>query len=72
MQPSEIRQLRERFALLAAAEREELQQTPLEVKFRQLAALMQSALALGWDMGDEREDRIVRERWRRLRAQHRG
>ena len=49
------------------AEQEELRNTPVEVKFRQLASLMASAQALGWTEDLAGEEAEVRERWARLR-----
>jgi hypothetical protein len=64
---SEARGFRARWEMVNRAEREELRTTPMEQKAKQLAALMESAEALGWQeslMSDEAE---VRERWNALR-----
>jgi hypothetical protein len=66
------RALAERWRLVQEAERDELRRTPIEVKAAQLAALMASARALGWDEALSREDEIVWERWQRLRDKYRG
>jgi hypothetical protein len=55
-----------RWEQVAAAEREELRATPMERKFAQLGALMESAKALGWKTTDQREVEAVRVRWNRL------
>ena len=65
-------QFRERWRLVAEADREELRNTPLDRKFRQLAILMQSAQGAGWRVHTEAEVNLVRERWRRLREASRG
>jgi hypothetical protein len=57
-----------RWQLVADAERQELQSTPLQRKLEQLAALMVSARALGWETTDAREVEAVRTRWLRLAA----
>jgi hypothetical protein len=62
----------ERWKLVNETEIRELRETSVETKFRQLAALMESALALGWTTTDEAEVEAVRERWNRLRRLHRG
>lgn len=67
MTTHQARQFRERWRLLAEAQRQELRETLPDRKFRQLAALMQSALGLGWDTHDEAQVDAVRQRWRRLR-----
>ena len=58
---------RARWKLVNHAEREELRATPVEVKFRQLAALMASVEQLGWTQALAEEEAEVRERWNRLR-----
>jgi hypothetical protein len=57
---------------VAEAEREELRATPMERKFAQLAAMMESAQALGWATTDPREVEEVRARWMRLRVHYAG
>lgn len=61
-----------RWEHVAEAEREELRATPIERKFAQLAALMESASALGWETTDRREVEAVRVRWSRLAKLHNG
>jgi len=67
MNRSEALAFRDRWKAVNDAEREELRNTPVEVKFRQLAALMASAQALGWTEDLAGEEAEVRERWARLR-----
>ena len=56
-----------RWRLVNKQEREELRHTSIEVKLRQLAALMASASELGWDEERASEELCARERWQRLR-----
>jgi transcriptional regulator with XRE-family HTH domain len=57
-----------RWQRVNAAEREELSFTPVAHKFRQLAALLASAGALGWTAAPAAaEEGRVRLRWARLR-----
>jgi hypothetical protein len=56
-----------RWAILDAAEREELVSTSMTLKFRQLAVLMASAQKLGWTEELAAEEDEVRKRWARLR-----
>lgn len=72
MTEREGQQFRERWQLVTEAERQELRSTPVQLKFKQLAALMQSAQALGWETYDEADIEAVRQRWRRLREAFRG
>lgn len=62
----EGKEFKKRWKLVRRAERAELRSTPMSVKLEQLAALMASARALGWDTTDPREVRAVRARWARL------
>ena len=68
MTRAEARAFRARWAMVNAAERAELQATPLDRKLRQLAALMASVEPLGWTKALAAEDAQVRARWNRLRA----
>lgn len=56
-----------RWRAVNEAAREELRATPLETKFRRLAALMHTARVLNWKASTEAEDEAVRERWNRLK-----
>ncbi len=63
----EILEFKRRWALVNAAEIQELRSTPLGEKARQTAALMDSARSLGWtDLNDPQEEE-VRDRWNALR-----
>jgi hypothetical protein len=57
----------ERWELVREAEAAELQRTPAEVKFRQLAALLASGGLFGEQPQRAQEIELVRERWSRLR-----
>lgn len=59
---------RTRWELVNAAERAELQATPLDRKLHQLAALMASVEPFGWMEALAAEESQVRARWNRLRA----
>ena len=65
---AEAEAYRARWQLVNQAEIEELRNTPLEVKLRQLAALMASVNQMGWTEAMASEVDEVREKWRRLRA----
>ena len=56
-----------RWQTVNAAERVELQATPIAHKLRQLAALMASVKKLGWTESLAGEEAQVRDRWNRLR-----
>ncbi len=63
----EILEFKRRWALVNAAEIQELRSTPLGQKALQTAALMDSARSLGWmDLNDPQEEE-VRDRWNALR-----
>ena len=68
----EARAFQARWELVNAAERAELQATPLERKLSQLAVLMDSVEPLGWTGALKAEEAEVRERWNRLRAIRNG
>jgi len=61
------RDFQRRWAAVNAAERDELRATPIAQKLRQLAALMASVRALGWDRALAAEEDAVRARWIRLK-----
>jgi hypothetical protein len=63
----EMKAWRDRWALVNAAEIEELRTTPPAVKLRQLAALMASVDQLGWTEAMAAEEEQVRENWIRIR-----
>jgi len=56
-----------RWELLRPREIAELRATPIEVKLRQLAALMASVRDLGWDERLAEGEAAVWRRWKRLR-----
>jgi hypothetical protein len=72
MTRDEARAFAARWEQVAEAEREELRATPIERKFAQLGALMESARALGWKTTDRREVEAVRVRWNRLAELHKS
>jgi hypothetical protein len=67
MTATEAQAYAERWKLVNAAEREEVRTTPVDRKFRQLAALMASVNQLGWSSDLAAGEEEVRERWRQLR-----
>lgn len=56
-----------RWRLVNEAEIAELRSTPMEVKLRQLASLMASVKALGWESSLGKDEEEVRARWIRLK-----
>jgi hypothetical protein len=58
---------RARWKAVRKAELAELRATPLDVKLRQLDALMASAHLFPKTAAEEKEERMVRNRWNRLR-----
>jgi hypothetical protein len=67
MTPKEARAFVARWRLVNEAEREELRATPMELKLRQLAAMMASVDQIGWTEALAAEQAEVRERWKQLR-----
>jgi putative transcriptional regulator len=65
----EAQDCKRRWAAVNAAERKELVSTPVAHKFRQIAALLESAGKLGWTETRAAEEDQVRERWARLRKE---
>jgi hypothetical protein len=63
----EARAFKTRWKIVNKAEREELRDTPVIEKFKQLVALMSSAKELGWTKALVAEDKEVRGRWNKLR-----
>lgn len=63
----EAQEFRKRWQRVNEAEIEELRRMSPAEKLRQVAALMESASAFGWDKAQAAEDQQVRERWLRLR-----
>ena len=67
MTKSEGRAFKARWAAVNLAEQRELQTTSIDQKARQLAALMESAEAVGWKEALASGETEVRERWNELR-----
>jgi hypothetical protein len=65
--PDDARAWFERWKLMSDAEVEELRRTPMEMKLRQLAALMASRHLFGPEPDREAGVLAVRDRWARLR-----
>lgn len=64
---ADVRAWMERWKVVNELEREELQSTPIEAKFRRLGILMHTARALGWKTSTQSEIDTVRSRWLRLK-----
>jgi hypothetical protein len=67
MTKSEGKAFLRRWRLVNTREIKDLRHTPLEVKLRQLAALMASVNQLGWTEALREGEAEVRDRWQRLR-----
>jgi len=65
--PEEARDYLDRWALVQAAELEELRRTPMDTKLRQLASLMASRKYFTEDAAREHGVAEVRQRWARLK-----
>lgn len=70
MTRAEVQAYQKRWQKVNAMEREELRSANLELKFRQLAALMASVDAFGWRRALAEGESEVRERWKRLRSHY--
>jgi hypothetical protein len=70
MTKAEALAYQKRWQRINAAERDELRKASIELKFRQLAALMASVDAFGWRQALARGQGEVRERWKRLRSHY--
>jgi chromosome condensin MukBEF MukE localization factor len=57
----------DRWSMVRDAERDELRIMPMELKAKQLAALMESRALFGDDLKRQKEVEEVRARWARLR-----
>jgi hypothetical protein len=68
MTKTEARAWMNRWKRVNKFERDELRQTSLEEKLRQLAALMFSCDEFGWTDRLAAESTVVRERWQKLRS----
>lgn len=60
---AEARAWKRRWKLVNDLERDELRRTSIDTKFRQLAAMMQSALVLDWHTSTESELKAIRQRF---------
>jgi hypothetical protein len=69
---AEARAWKKRWEVVNSMEIEELQQTSMEVKMRQLGSMMALARELGWAERMAEGEADVRERWNRLRRAFRG
>jgi hypothetical protein len=67
MTREEVEQFKKRWAMVNDTQAEELRNTPIEEKFRQLADLMAWARGLGWDEALAAEEAAARKQWQRLR-----
>jgi Fe-S-cluster formation regulator IscX/YfhJ len=65
--PEQAKAYLSRWQLVRQAEEAELERTSVDVKFRQLAALMTTQDAFADDPQRQAEIQAVRERWARLR-----
>jgi hypothetical protein len=65
--PEDARRFRERWALVAERDREELAGQSMSRKLRQTAALMQSVDSMGWRAALSEGDELVWQRWQTLR-----
>lgn len=61
---------RERWQLVNAKLAEEARTTPVEIKLRQLAVMVEAAHALGWTEKLREGEEELRERWRRLKEKY--
>jgi hypothetical protein len=67
MTKSQAQAFRRRWRRVNELEKKELRQASVELKFRQLAALMASARQFGWEEALREGEAEVRDRWMRLR-----
>jgi hypothetical protein len=67
MTKAEARAWLARWRRVNEIERDELRNTPMEAKLRQLAALMASVNQLGWREDLAAEETQARDRWKQLR-----
>ncbi len=63
---------RAKWQLISEIEEQELRNAPLELKVKQLAAMMEAVEAFGWAEALAAEVEDVRRRWIRLKSSHRG
>jgi hypothetical protein len=67
LSPDDARRYLSRWTLVNEQERRELQATSVQTKFRQLAALMQSATIFADSDARLDEDDDIRARWQKIR-----
>lgn len=67
----EAEQFRERWRLVKERQAEERRQSSIEDRYQQMAALMSTAIGLGWKTHRQDEVERVRQLWGRLRALYR-
>jgi len=67
---AELRAWMNRWEVVNEAKREELRNTPIATKFRQLAAAMRLGRAFGWHKTTEDDVQEVRDLWIRLKNAH--
>jgi len=70
MTKAEAKTWKARFEALNEYEREELRNTTLDAKLRQLVTLMRWGQAFGWRRGPTDGEGEVRGRWIRLKKSH--
>ncbi len=64
-----VREFRERWQAVAAAHAEEQRASSVDLRWRQLNAVLRLAMGLGIALPEfDEEDEIVRQRWTRLKA----
>ncbi len=68
----EMHAMRERHAMVAAKEREELRAMTPDEKFKQVQELLNTANAMCWDLSKDKDEEKVRKRWARLHEAMRG
>jgi len=71
MNREEALKFREQWQLVNDALVEEVRRTPVEIKLRQLAVMVEAAHVLGWTEKLREGEEEVRERWRQLKEKYR-
>jgi hypothetical protein len=70
--PEEARAFVKRWEAVNEYELRELRSTPIELKLRQLSAMMTLARRLGWNDVLAAEEETARRRWQQLRQAYRA
>lgn len=65
---AEARAWLDRWRLVNESEIQEIRAASIDTKFRQLAAMMQTAIVLGWATSTPEEIDAIRRRWVRLKS----